>query len=287
VTSRLHDRTFGDQDLYLFREGTHARLHHKLGAQLTGDGARFAVWAPNAASVSVVGEWNGWDPKADRLRPRDHGVWEGEARAASHGQAYKYHIVSRHGGYRVDKADPFAVAAELPPATASRLWSLEHDWHDAEWMATRGARNGLGAPMSIYELHLGSWKRPDPSAPERYYTYRELAPLVADHVLALGFTHVELMPVTEHPFYGSWGYQTTGYFAPTARYGTPQDFMASSTTCTSGASASSSTGCPRISRRTNTACSISTAPTSTNTPTRARASTPSGTPASSTTAATK
>jgi 1,4-alpha-glucan branching enzyme len=226
VTSRPRDPAFGDQDIYLFREGTHARLHDKLGARLTGDGAHFAVWAPNAASVSVIGEWNGWDPKADRLRPRDHGVWDGQVRAAAHGQAYKYHVVSRHGGYQADKADPFAVCAELPPATASRLWSLDHDWHDAEWMATRAARNGLAAPISIYELHLGSWKRPGPPGPERFYTYRELAPLLADHVLDLGFTHVELMPVTEHPFYGSWGYQTTGYFAPTSRYGTPQDFMA-------------------------------------------------------------
>ncbi|MBX3619108.1 MAG: 1,4-alpha-glucan branching protein GlgB [Rhizobacter sp.] len=216
-----------DQDLYLFQEGTHARLYDRLGAHLDGEGARFAVWAPNAAEVSVIGEWNAWDPSADRLQPSDDhsGIWLGRARGARHGHTYKYRIVSRHGGYRVDKADPFAVCAELPPATASRLWSLDHDWHDAAWMAGRAAKNALDAPISIYELHLGSWRRPDSAAPSSFLGYRELAHQVADYACDLGFTHVELMPVTEHPFYGSWGYQTTGYFAPTARYGTPQDFM--------------------------------------------------------------
>jgi 1,4-alpha-glucan branching enzyme len=220
-------QALGEQDVYLFREGTHARLYNKLGGRLEGDGARFGVWAPNAAEVSVIGDWNGWDPRIDRLHPRpdSSGIWEGRVPAARQGQTYKFHIVSRHGGYRVDKADPYALCAEMPPATGSRLWSLDHDWQDAEWMATRAAKNALGAPVSIYELHLGSWRRPDPSAPTPYYNYRELAHLVADHVSELGFTHVELMPLTEHPFYGSWGYQTTGYFAPTARYGTPQDFM--------------------------------------------------------------
>lgn len=219
--------TFGEQDLYLFREGTHGRLHDKLGGHLGPDGARFGVWAPNAAEVSVIGEWNGWNPAIDRLQPRpDHsGVWEGQVRAAQHGHTYKYHIVSRHGGYRVDKADPFAFCAELPPATGSRLWSLEHTWQDGEWMAQRAARNGLSAPISIYELHAGSWRRPDTREPTRFHDYRELAHQVADYVSEMGFTHVELMPLTEHPFYGSWGYQTTGYFAPTARYGTPQDLM--------------------------------------------------------------
>jgi 1,4-alpha-glucan branching enzyme len=217
----------GEHDVYLFREGTHARLYEKLGGRLDADGARFAVWAPNAQEVSVIGDWNGWNPAVDPLQPRDDrsGIWEGRVPAARHGQTYKFHIVSRHGGYRVDKADPYALCAELPPATASRLWSLEHEWGDGEWMANRAAKNALGAPISIYELHLGSWRRPEPSAPTPFYNYRELAHLVADHVSDLGFTHVELMPITEHPFYGSWGYQTTGYFAPTARYGTPQDFM--------------------------------------------------------------
>ncbi|WP_281915420.1 1,4-alpha-glucan branching protein GlgB [Caldimonas thermodepolymerans] len=212
-----------DHDVYLFREGTHARLHEKLGCHLDpGGGARFAVWAPNASAVSVTGEWNGWSPGADRLAPRPDGsgIWEGHAPAARHGQVYKYRVHGQ-GGYVVDKADPFAVHAEVPPATGSRIWSLDHEWQDEGWMRTRAARNALDAPVSIYELHAGSWRRADGQP----LGYRELAHALAEYVQAMGFTHVELLPVTEHPFYGSWGYQTTGYFAPTARYGTPQDFM--------------------------------------------------------------
>jgi 1,4-alpha-glucan branching enzyme len=213
-----------DQDLYLFHEGTHARLYDKLGSHLQpGGGARFAVWAPNAHAVSVIGEWNGWNPGADPLhvRPDASGIWEGAAHGAAHGQAYKYRIWSRHRGYVVDKADPFAFHAEQPPATASRIWSIENAWNDGAWMASRGPRNALDAPMAVYEVHLGSWRRRDGA----FLGYRELAPQLADHALSMGFTHVELMPVTEHPFFGSWGYQTTGYFAPTSRFGTPQDFM--------------------------------------------------------------
>ena len=142
-------------------------------------------------------------------------------RAARQGQAYKYRISSRVGGYVVDKADPYGSYCESPPATASRIWSLDYEWKDAAWMTSRGRRNGLDAPMSIYELHVGSWRRKD----GEFLGYRDLAHALADYVYDLGFTHVELMPITEHPFYGSWGYQTTGYFAPTARYGTPQDLM--------------------------------------------------------------
>ncbi len=214
-----------DHDIYLFREGTHAELHRHLGCQLDpgGEGGRFAVWAPNARAVSVVGDWNGWDAGADPLSPRadSSGIWEGEVAAVRRGQAYKYRIVSHAGGHVGEKADPFAFAAECPPATASRAWTLEHDWGDAEWMASRGARNALEAPVAIYEMHLGSWRRRDGA----FLGYRELAHQLADYLLETGFTHVEILPVTEHPFYGSWGYQTTGYFAPTARYGTPQDFM--------------------------------------------------------------
>jgi 1,4-alpha-glucan branching enzyme len=213
-----------DQDLYLFHEGTHARLYDKLGSHLQpGGGARFAVWAPNAHAVSVIGDWNGWNPGADPLhvRPDSSGIWEGAAKGAAHGQAYKYRIWSRQRGYVVDKADPFAFYAEHPPATASRIWSVDNTWNDAAWMSTRGQKNALDAPMSIYEVHPGSWRRRDGA----FLGYRELAHQLADYALSMGFTHVELMPVTEHPFYGSWGYQTTGYFAPTSRYGTPQDFM--------------------------------------------------------------
>lgn len=214
----------GEQDAYLFREGTHSRLYDLLGCHpLAQGGARFAVWAPNAESVSVVGDWNHWSGDADPLAPSPEGtgIWLGDVPNAAIGQAYKYRIRSRHGGYTVDKADPVAFSAELPPATASRICELSYEWGDAQWMATRGPRNALDAPMSVYEVHLGSWRRRD----GRFLGYREIAHQLADYVSEMGFTHVELLPVTEHPFYGSWGYQTTGYFAPTARFGSPQDFM--------------------------------------------------------------
>jgi 1,4-alpha-glucan branching enzyme len=214
-----------DQDIYLFREGTHGRLFDQFGSRLSADGsgAHFAVWAPNAAEVSVIGDWNGWNAAANRLAPRSDGsgIWEGVVPGVHHGQTYKYRITSRVGGYSVEKADPFSVFCELPPATASRVWTLDYTWNDAGWMSSRASRNGLDAPMSIYELHAGSWRRKD----GHFLNYRELAHALADYLNELGFTHVELMPITEHPFYGSWGYQTTGYFAPTARYGTPQDLM--------------------------------------------------------------
>ena len=214
-----------DQDIYLFREGTHGRLYTELGAHPSADGSgvHFAVWAPNAADVSVIGDWNGWNADRHRLAPRgDHsGIWEGTVPGVQHGQGYKYRIISNVGGYRVEKADPYATFCELPPATASRVWRLDYAWQDAAWMSSRGARNGLAAPMSIYELHVGSWRRKNGN----FLNYRELAHELAAYLNETGFTHVELMPITEHPFYGSWGYQTTGYFAPTARYGTPQDLM--------------------------------------------------------------
>jgi 1,4-alpha-glucan branching enzyme len=213
-----------DQDIYLFREGTHSHLGSKLGCNLVpGAGAHFAVWAPNAAAVSVIGDWNGWRAGEDVLAPRadGSGIWEGTAAGVQRGQAYKYCITSRVDGFVVEKADPYAFCSELPPATASRAWTLEYEWRDSAWMNSRASHNGLDAPMSIYELHAGSWRRKDGG----FLDYRELAHALADYVQDLGFTHVELMPVTEHPFYGSWGYQTTGYFAPTARYGTPQDLM--------------------------------------------------------------
>jgi 1,4-alpha-glucan branching enzyme len=215
-----------DHDIYLFREGTHARLHRHLGCHPDpgGTGAHFAVWAPNARSVSVVGDWNGWNGDADRLQPRwdGSGIWEGFAGAAQRGQAYKYRIVSASGAAVPDKSDPFAVFCEEPPRTASRVWTLDYEWHDSDWMSTRRARNALDAPISIYEVHAGSWRRRGDGG---HLSWRELAEALVPYVHETGFTHVELMPVTEHPFYGSWGYQTTGYFAPTARYGTPQDFM--------------------------------------------------------------
>ncbi|MDP9920749.1 1,4-alpha-glucan branching enzyme [Variovorax boronicumulans] len=224
-TTTNHPRQ-GERDVYLFREGTHARLYDLLGCHLgeqEGGGARFAVWAPNAASVSVVGDWNGWSGGADPLAPSPDGsgIWHGHAPDAAKGDAYKYRIRSHHGNYTVDKADPVAFCAEAPPATASSVCDLAYAWGDAQWMATRGQRNALDAPQSIYEVHLGSWRRQD----GHFLGYREMAHQLAAYVNEMGFTHVELMPVTEHPFYGSWGYQTTGYFAPTSRFGSPQDFM--------------------------------------------------------------
>jgi 1,4-alpha-glucan branching enzyme len=175
--------------------------------------------------VSVVGDFNGWDPRTHPMQGSESGVWEAAVPGVKQGAVYKYHVVSRHGGFRVDKADPYAFRCELPPRTASVAWDLSYEWGDGEWMRNRARRNALEAPWSVYEVHLGSWRR-DPNAPGRLLGYREIAPLLADYCKRMGFTHVELMPIMEHPFYGSWGYQTTGYFAPSTRYGSPQDFMA-------------------------------------------------------------
>jgi 1,4-alpha-glucan branching enzyme len=218
-----------DQDLYLFNEGTHHRLYDKLGAHpLTADGVAgtyFAVWAPNAEHVFVMGDFQGWNKASHPLRPRgSSGVWEGFVPGVGPGAAYKYSIASQYRGYRAEKADPFAFAAEVPPRTASRVWDLAYTWHDETWLRDRHRHNGLAAPMAVYEVHLGSWRRV-PEEGGRPLTYRELAPQLADYVTHMGFTHVEFLPPMEHPFYGSWGYQVTGYFAPTSRYGTPQDFM--------------------------------------------------------------
>lgn len=217
------------EDVYLFNEGTHLKLYDKLGAHRTTQegmgGTQFAVWAPNAQSVSVIGDFNGWDRDRARLAPvGDSGIWSGFVEGVSSGNAYKYHILSRHMGYRVDKTDPFAFYREVPPRTASIVWDLEYEWNDAHWMQQRHHANSLKAPMSIYEMHIGSWRR-IPEEDNRPLTYREMAEPLADYVSELGFTHVEFLPIMEHPYYASWGYQTTGYFAPTSRYGTPQDFM--------------------------------------------------------------
>ena len=219
-----------EDDLHWFNEGTHTQLYRRLGAHLGADdsgdaGVHFAVWAPNAESVAVIGDFNGWDPTAHPLRPRGtSGIWEGFLQDAAKGDAYKYRIESRRNDYRVDKTDPYGFTHEVPPQQASIVWDLSYDWDDAAWMRARGERQSLEAPMSIYEVHLGSWVR-GAEGESRMLTYRELAPKLADYVVDRGFTHVELLPITEHPFYGSWGYQATGYFAPTSRYGSPQDFM--------------------------------------------------------------
>ena len=217
---------FGELDAHLMREGTHPRLHDKLGAHPTADGTRFAVWAPNAAAVSVIGDFNHWQAGAHPLRelPNTGGVWSAVVPGVGNGALYKYHLVAKHGD-AFDKADPFAIRHEREPHTASIVWTAQHAWGDAAWMASRAARSQPDAAMAIYEVHLGSWRRV-PEDGNRSLSYREIAqPLIA-HVTRLGFTHVELMPVTEHPFFGSWGYETTGYFAATARYGAPEDLMA-------------------------------------------------------------
>ncbi len=219
-----------EHDIYLLKEGSHYRLYDKLGAHILingkESGAAFALWAPNAEHVSVTGDFNGWDRKSHALNVRrdGSGVWEGFIPGIKEGDIYKYHVHSRHNKFQADKGDPFAFYWEQPPKTASIVWGLDYKWDDSEWMANRHKHNSLNAPFSVYEVHLGSWKRKI----EReggFLTYREIAHELADYVKEMGFTHVELLPITEHPFYGSWGYQTVGYFAPTSRYGDPQDFM--------------------------------------------------------------
>ena len=219
-----------DYDLYLFGEGTHHRAYEKLGAhpgEVDGQsGVHFGVWAPNAQQVSVVGDYNGWDPCPNRMESRaNSGLWETFVPRLGPGALYKYHIASRQNGYQVDKADPYGYAAEIRPHTASRVWDLSvYSWKDQEWMANRKKMNSLDSPISIYEVHLGSWRRV-PEEGNRSLTYREMAVRLGDYVHDAGFTHVEFLPITEHPFDGSWGYQTIGYFAPTSRFGTPEDFM--------------------------------------------------------------
>jgi 1,4-alpha-glucan branching enzyme len=218
-----------EDDLYMFNEGSHLELYEKMGSHLVNhqgvSGTYFAVWAPDAEKVTVMGEFNDWEKDSHYLSPKGRsGIWEGFVPAIEKGMMYKYHIYSRWGGYRVDKADPFAIRSEAPPLTGSIVWNLDYPWSDQEWMSRREEHNRTGAPMSIYEVHLGSWRR-IPEEDNRPLTYRELGPRLAEYVKSMGFTHVEFLPVTEHPFYGSWGYLSLGYFAPTSRYGTPQDFM--------------------------------------------------------------
>ncbi|MDI1229875.1 MAG: 1,4-alpha-glucan branching protein GlgB [Methylobacter sp.] len=229
VEAVVHASLLTDLDIYLFKQGSDFRLYEKLGSHsITADGVTgtcFAVWAPNAAAVSVIGDFNQWDATVNPLylRGDDSGIWEGFIADVTVGALYKYRLVSRDGNV-VDKGDPFALCWEIPPLTASRVWELDYAWNDETWMAQRGEKNRLNAPCSIYEVHLGSWRRV-PEDGNRFLSYREMAQWLPSYIAALNFTHVEFLPLTEHPFYGSWGYQTTGYFAPTARYGTPQDFM--------------------------------------------------------------
>jgi 1,4-alpha-glucan branching enzyme len=218
-----------EQDLYLFNEGSHYRIYEKMGAHpmtVGGEsGTCFGVWAPNAERVSVIGDFNGWDTQSYPLYSRGgSGIWEGFVPGLGKGTLYKFHIVSQHNAYASDRSDPVGIYHERAPKTASVVWDLNYEWGDLQWMSNRGSKQTTHAPISVYELHMGSWMRV-PEENNRPLNYRETAHKLTEYMQRMKFTHVELLPVMEHPFYGSWGYQTTGYFAPTSRYGTPQDFM--------------------------------------------------------------
>ncbi len=218
-----------DFDIGLFKSGKHFRLYEKLGSHVIERdgvvGTLFAVWAPNAKYVSVIGSFNGWNRGEHALFPRwdGSGIWEGWIPNVGRGEVYKYFISSNNGA-EVEKGDPYALRWEHPPRTASIVWDTWYEWKDQDWMKTRRAANHLGAPVSVYEIHFGSWKR-DPENPDRCLSYREVAETLVPYVKGMGFTHVEFMPIMEHPFEPSWGYQITGYFAASSRFGTPQDFM--------------------------------------------------------------
>jgi 1,4-alpha-glucan branching enzyme len=229
---------FTDFDLYLFGQGKDYRIYEKMGAHIrTVDGVKgvhFAVWAPNARAVSVIGDFNDWNRSAAPMHRRhnDLGVWECFVANVREGALYKFAIYSNYNNYTIDKADPYGFACELRPNTASIVTDIHHHiWQDDEWMQQRGQRQQLGSPISIYEVHLGSWRhvperhKPGATEEDRYMTYRELAEALAAYVKEVGFTHIELLPITEYPFDGSWGYQVTGYYAPTRRFGSPEDFQ--------------------------------------------------------------
>jgi 1,4-alpha-glucan branching enzyme len=227
-TTVRHDVSLlSDDDLHYFNEGTYYNLYEKLGGHpLEIDdrhGTCYAVWAPNASSVAVMGDFNGWQKDSHLLKHRGQsGIWEGWIPDAGKGTQYKFFIESAAHGYSAEKTDPFAFYMEVAPKTASIVWDLEYEWQDHEWMLDRGSHNGVDHPISIYEIHIGSWKHEEDG---HSLSYRDLADKLVEYVLQTGFTHVEFLPVMEHPFYGSWGYQCLGYYAPTSRFGSPQDFM--------------------------------------------------------------
>ncbi|MCB2186740.1 MAG: 1,4-alpha-glucan branching protein GlgB [Deltaproteobacteria bacterium] len=216
-----------DYDLYLFNEGSHLSIYEKMGCHLAerqGEaGAYFAVWAPNAHAVYVFGDFNDWDKWSRPLKARgSSGIWEGFLPGITKGQRYKFLVESKFDAYKADKADPFGILHEVPPLTGSVVWDLDYTWGDEAWLAGRAAQPLQTSPMAIYEVHAPSWRRGEAG---RLLSYQELAPLLADYLLEMGYTHAEFLPVMEHPFGGSWGYQVTGFFAPTSRQGAPQDFM--------------------------------------------------------------
>jgi 1,4-alpha-glucan branching enzyme len=219
-----------DEDIHNFQNGTHYRLYEKMGShsiQVSNQwGMYFAVWAPNATAVSVKGNFNDWKNDEYELYARwdKSGVWEGFIPGFKLGEVYKYHITG-YRGVETDKGDPFANFWEMRPDTASITWDMQYEWQDEQWMKDRKKNNALNAPWSVYEVHLNSWMRPDKNDEESYNSYAQMQDLLVPYVKEMGFTHIELMPVMEHPFDGSWGYQGTGFFAPTSRFGSPQDFM--------------------------------------------------------------
>jgi 1,4-alpha-glucan branching enzyme len=214
----------------LFREGRHYKLHDKMGSHVMEHngvkGTYFALWAPNAQRVAVIGDFNGWNRGSNPMNVRhdSSGIWECFIPEIGQGNIYKYHITSNHNNYSVDKCDPFAIHAENPPKTGSIIWERDYEWSDNDWLENRKLNVEYSKPVSVYEVHLGSWRRV-PEEGNRSLSYRELAEQLTSYVKDMGYTHVEFMPVMEHPFFGSWGYQITGYFAPSSRFGTPQDFM--------------------------------------------------------------
>lgn len=220
---------FSDFDISLFKAGKHYRLYERLGAHVLDyegyKGTYFAVWAPNAESVSVIGDFNGWNRYAHPLYVRwdESGIWEGFIANVDIGEIYKYSIVTQSGAV-LEKGDPFALQWEVPPKTASIVQHTWYEWKDEDWQKSRFEKNALNKPIAVYEMHLGSWIR-DPASPDEFLDYRQIADKLIPYILESGFTHVELMPVMEHPYAPSWGYQVTGFFAPTSRFGAPQDFM--------------------------------------------------------------
>ncbi len=216
-----------DYDVFLFRQGKHDSLYQKLGSHVLQEpsGTQFAVWAPSARGVFVMGNFNSWKKDSHPLHPRwdSSGIWEGFVSGIGVGEVYKYSVVAKDGK-ATDKGDPFAFRWETPPSTASIVWDLDYKWNDSSWLQNRREKNSLASPISVYEVHLGSWKRL-PDEGNRSLNYRETASQLPEYVSELGFTHVEFLPLMEHSFYGSWGYQTMGYFAPTGRFGSPQDLM--------------------------------------------------------------
>ncbi len=227
----MRKRVLTDFDLHLIGEGTHYKNYEKLGAHVVeidgSSGVHFAVWAPNAKRVSIIGNFNGWDDKKHPMKLLDDsGIWEMFIPGLGEGELYKFAIKSKYKGYREQKADPFAFYFEVRPKSAAIVYNInnKHKWQDAEWMQMREKRNWFESPISIYEVHLGSWMRV-PEENNRFLTYRELADKLIPYTKQLGYTHIELLPITEHPLDASWGYQTIGYFAPTSRFGRPEDFM--------------------------------------------------------------